>query len=146
PAYEISIHARGEQHQSRHNRIYWRSGDWVGAGPGAHGRLTTDDTRLATEAADAPGKYLQLAKETGIGWSSAESLDLLEQARERAAMGLRVVEGMPVDDVTDLGLAFNAEKAEQFIDLGLLTHANHRLALTPKGRLTADRIASEIAP
>src|SRR5690606_13790281 len=52
PAYEVSNHARAAEHQSAHNRIYWSSGDWAGVGPGAHGRLTTGEERLAIEAAE----------------------------------------------------------------------------------------------
>ena len=45
-AYEISNHARGPAARSRHNLIYWRGGDYVGVGPGAHGRLTLGDVAL----------------------------------------------------------------------------------------------------
>jgi len=52
-AYEVSNHARGEAARSRHNLVYWRGQDYVGAGPGAHGRLTLDGVRTATTAATA---------------------------------------------------------------------------------------------
>ncbi len=42
PAYEISNHARPGS-ESRHNLVYWRSGAWIGIGPGAHGRLPAQD-------------------------------------------------------------------------------------------------------
>src|SRR6202000_1923947 len=47
-AYEVSNHAGGEAARSRHNLAYWRGWDYVGAGPGAHGRLTLDGRRVAT--------------------------------------------------------------------------------------------------
>lgn len=145
-AYEVSNHARGEAHRSRHNTIYWRSGDWVGAGPGAHGRLTADGRRIATEAAEKPGAYLELVKRTSVGFEGDETLDPLEQARERVSMGLRLVEGMPVSDVTELGFGLDAAKVAEFIDLGLMTERDGVIALTAKGRLAADRIAAEISP
>ena len=43
--YEISNHARPGA-ESRHNLVYWRYGDYVGVGPGAHGRLTLGGQRL----------------------------------------------------------------------------------------------------
>ncbi len=146
PAYEISNHARGSAHESRHNRIYWASGDWAGAGPGAHGRLTAGRERLAIEAAERPGEYLRLVTGTGFGGASEERLDALAQARERVAMGLRIAEGMAAGDVEELGLALNTERIAEFEALGLLTQAGGRIALTVKGRLAADRIAAEISP
>lgn len=146
PAYEISNHARGREHESAHNRIYWSSGDWVGAGPGAHGRLTAGGARRATEAADSPGEYLKLVNSTGLGWSAETVLDPLAQARERVAMGLRVVEGFAASDIAELGFDLNPDKLTEFAALGLLANANGRIALTRSGRLMADRIASEISP
>ena len=58
PGYEISNHARPGA-ESRHNQIYWRYGDYIGIGPGAHGRITANGTRYATEAIRAPGAWLQ---------------------------------------------------------------------------------------
>lgn len=144
-AYEISNHARAPEHRSVHNRIYWASGDWVGVGPGAHGRLTADG-RWATEAAEKPGHYIQQVKSHGLGWSAVEALDPLAQARERIAMGLRVSEGLAHADVEELGLALDAEKLAAFEGLGLVRRSDGRIALTLKGRLAADRIAAEIAP
>ncbi|MEM1234949.1 MAG: radical SAM family heme chaperone HemW, partial [Pseudomonadota bacterium] len=48
PAYEVSNHARLGA-ESQHNILYWSGGDWGGIGPGAHGRLTIDGKRWATE-------------------------------------------------------------------------------------------------
>jgi putative oxygen-independent coproporphyrinogen III oxidase len=145
PAYEISNHARTPDHESRHNRIYWASGDWAGVGPGAHGRYTHGE-RWATEAADKPADYQSLVATHGVGWSFAEALDAQAQARERVAMGLRVIEGVALADIAELGFALDASKLAEFAVLGLLTTSNERIALTVKGRLAADRIAAEISP
>lgn len=144
--YEISNHARGVQHQSVHNRVYWSSGDWVAVGPGAHGRVTANGERLAIEAADNPGVYLNQVKASGLGWASAEKLDALAHARERVAMGLRVAEGVALNDVSELGLQLNDARVAELVHDGLLSLANGRVALTAAGRLLADRIATEIAP
>ena len=50
-AYEVSNHARGAAARSRHNLAYWRGWDYLGVGPGAHGRLTLDAGRVATATA-----------------------------------------------------------------------------------------------
>jgi oxygen-independent coproporphyrinogen-3 oxidase len=146
PAYEISNHARGAEHQSAHNRIYWSSGDWAGVGPGAHARLTVGDERWAIEAAEKPGDYLQQVKANGLGWAVTEPLDTVAQARERVTMGLRVIEGFAQSDIEELGLQLNTAKLADYTELGLAKQQNGRIALTPGGRLMADHIAAELAP
>ena len=144
--YEISNHARGSAHQSVHNRVYWSSGDWVAVGPGAHGRLTVDGGRLAIEAADNPGVYLNQVKTHGVGWASSEKLDALAHAREHVAMGLRVAEGFAARDIAELGLSLNIARVAELAADAMLSLAEGRVALTGAGRLLADRIAAEIAP
>ncbi|MDT8281170.1 MAG: coproporphyrinogen III oxidase, partial [Erythrobacter sp.] len=90
--YEVSNHAKPGA-ESRHNLIYWRYGDYVGIGPGAHGRLTLNGQRHATEAWRAPGKWLD-AVATGSGESLRDPLPLAEQATEYLLMGLRLREGI----------------------------------------------------
>jgi coproporphyrinogen III oxidase-like Fe-S oxidoreductase len=145
-AYEISNHARGAQHQSVHNRIYWSSGDWAAVGPGAHGRLSTGDERWAVEAAEKPGEYLRQVAANGLGWAMVDRLADLAHARERVAMGLRVAEGFARADIAELGQALNEARVAELARDGLLRDADGRIALTPEGRLLADRISGEIAP
>jgi coproporphyrinogen III oxidase-like Fe-S oxidoreductase len=76
----------------------------------------------------------------------AEKLDDLAHARERVAMGLRVAEGFRVGDVHELGQMPDATRVAEFMREGLVSASEDRIALTPEGRLLADRIASEIAP
>lgn len=144
PAYEISNHARALEHQSRHNRIYWASGDWAGVGPGAHGRLTLTGRRLAVEAERRPADYV--ARVERGARPPIEDLSALDVARERVAMGLRVVEGIAADALADLGLAADAAKREELTQLGLIEPTSDRIALTLRGRLTADAVAAALAP
>jgi oxygen-independent coproporphyrinogen-3 oxidase len=146
PAYEVSNHARAAADQSRHNRLYWRSGDWIGVGPGAHGRLTTGEGRLSLRAADAPRAYSDRVAATGVGDQEAELLSPLEVARERLLMGLRLVEGLPCDDLADLGFGLREETLSELSGHGFLEHDGRIVRLTPAGRLTADRIALMLAP
>lgn len=95
PAYEISNHARpGEE--SRHNLTYWRYGDYVGVGPGAHGRLTLDGTKFATRAHRAPEIWLERVERDGHGAHAPETVGLEERASEMLMMGLRLAEGVPL--------------------------------------------------
>ena len=95
PAYEASNHAKpGEE--SRHNLIYWKSGDWAAIGPGAHGRLTIGGTRWATEAPKAPGAWLS-AVAKGEGQEARSMLSSKEREEERIMMGLRLIDGLHID-------------------------------------------------
>ena len=86
-AYEVSNHARGEAARSVHNLAYWRGWDYVGVGPGAHGRLSINGKRQATQAAAKVADYI-----AGVGFTS-EGLTPREAAIERLLLGLRSVEG-----------------------------------------------------
>ncbi len=94
-AYEISNHAK-PGHESQHNLIYWRYHDYIGIGPGAHGRVTIEHDRVATKAVDRPGGYLTQVDDRGTGLESCEALDDEGQLIERLSMGLRLAEGVPL--------------------------------------------------
>jgi oxygen-independent coproporphyrinogen-3 oxidase len=142
-AYEVSNHARGEAARSRHNLIYWRGHDYVGVGPGAHGRITVDGARLATYAAPRPADYIARVAETGMGFATRETLSLREAAQERLLSGLRITEGVPLADVAALEIA--PDRIADLARLGLLADDPERLRATAAGRLVLDRLTSELA-
>ncbi len=80
--------------ECRHNLIYWRSGDFVGAGPGAHGRLTLGNGRVATATERHPETWLDLVERQGTGIVAEEQLVQMENADEFLVMGLRLAEGI----------------------------------------------------
>jgi len=139
-AYEVSNHARGDAARSRHNLIYWRGQDYVGVGPGAHGRLTLADGRYATEAARAIPAYIAQVGRSGMG-CDPERLALRERALERLLMGLRTVEGVACTDLEPLSIG-----AERIADLdGLIRLEGGRLVATAEGRPVLDRVIAELA-
>ena len=92
-AYEISNHARpGEE--SRHNLTYWRYGDYVGVGPGAHGRLTLGGEKFATRAHRAPEIWLERVERDGHGAATPDPIDRDARGSELMMMGLRLREGV----------------------------------------------------
>jgi len=143
PAYEVSNHARPGS-QSRHNRIYWRYGDYAGIGPGAHGRLTQNGTRFAIECVKAPGAWLKAVAQ-GSGESLRTSLTGLEQAEEMLMMGLRLTEGLdPTRYQTLCGSPLNPEKLTYLTDLGMVTAQNGRILATPDGRAVLNAVIREL--
>lgn len=147
PAYEISNHARPGA-ESRHNRLYWQGADWIGIGPGGHGRIGSAATggRLSTETALRPADYIRRVAETGTG-SKAETLSALDEARERILMGLRIESGLDLEQLKHAtGQTVEAEELRRYTDQGWLTMSGTRLRLTDEGRLLADGIAAALCP
>jgi oxygen-independent coproporphyrinogen-3 oxidase len=142
-AYEVSNHARGEAARSRHNLVYWRGWDYVGAGPGAHGRITTGGVRHAAYAAAKAADYIARVAETGTGATAFEALSPREAAEERLLSGLRIAEGVARADVA--ALAVSEAKIADLVGLGLLAGDPQRLRATPAGRLVLDRLTAELA-
>ncbi len=142
-AYEVSNHAKGDTARSRHNLVYWRGQDYVGVGPGAHGRLTLDGARTATTAARGVAGYIRRVGETGIGFE-AERLTPVEAAEERILMGLRTYEGVPWPELAALGLAADSDIVRDLVRQGLLADDAGRLRATPAGRLVLDGVTREL--
>ena len=95
PAYEISNHARPGD-ESRHNLTYWRYGDYVGVGPGAHGRITVDGRKQATSCYRSPEAWLNAVESRGNGIETMIPVARDDKRVELLMMGLRLTEGIPV--------------------------------------------------
>ncbi|MGE3302914.1 MAG: radical SAM family heme chaperone HemW [Hyphomonadaceae bacterium] len=146
PAYEVSNHARRTEAQARHNLIYWRCGEWLGLGPGAHGRIVRDGVRVATKAFDAVDAYAAAVAAQGTGWESETPVTAEAEAEEAVIMGLRVVEGFDRAAVERARAApLNESLLADLAREGLLVQRGGRVALTARGRLLADRIAQMLA-
>jgi len=143
PAYEISNHARPGA-ESRHNLIYWRAGDWLGVGPGAHGRLTRAEGRVATEALQAPAGWLDAVEREGSGEAAASPLAPLEAAEEYLMMSLRLAEGTDRARLARMGLELAEARIAPLVDLGLLAVDAGRLRATPAGRRVLDALLAEL--
>lgn len=144
-AYEVSNHAKGEAARSRHNLVYWRGHDYLGAGPGAHGRITTPAGRAATRAADRPADYIRRVGEAGVGFADLEVLSPSQVAEERLLGGLRVAEGVAFDEVAALDLSPAHPTVRKLVELGLLVEDAERLRATAAGRRVLDAVTTELA-
>ena len=134
PAYEISNHAVAGS-ESRHNLIYWRSHDWIGVGPGAHGRFTKDCLRISTETHLNPKHWLDAVLMDGSGESARSVIPSGTFNEEVLMMGLRLEEGIPLRKVASYGYGIN-ELAKE----GYLVIANDRVKTSAKGKLVLNAI------
>ncbi|MEM6415720.1 MAG: radical SAM family heme chaperone HemW [Pseudomonadota bacterium] len=139
-AYEISNHAR-KGARSRHNLAYWRGEDYIGIGPGAHGRLRTPDGRLAIETHYDPAVYLQQAEEKKHGAAKMDILSSYEVYTERLAMGLRSSEGIILNeqDQTIIGNTVN-----RLVEDGFCKLTNNHLVATENGRRVLNALIAEL--
>ncbi|MBE2275582.1 MAG: coproporphyrinogen III oxidase [Rhodobacteraceae bacterium] len=142
--YEVSNYARPGA-ESRHNLVYWHMGDYVGIGPGAHGRLTLNGQRLATETHLLPETWLKAVK-SGSGEVSRETLLPANQADEYLMMGLRLSEGISLVRHQRLsGKTLNPDRIAWLAECELITRDGDRLAATDAGRLLLNRIILELS-
>jgi oxygen-independent coproporphyrinogen-3 oxidase len=133
PAYEVSNHAVPGA-EGRHNLTYWRSGDWAGIGPGAHGRLTLGGTRWATEAHRMPEAWLRGA-EAGSAEAPRSAVPASERAEELLMMGLRLREGVSLARHAALGGRRLPEgTVRELREMGLVAAEGDRLRVTAQGR------------
>lgn len=144
PAYEISNHARPGA-ACRHNLTYWRYGDYLGVGPGAHGRLTWDGVKHATRQHRAPEPWLDLVERQGHGWRSAQPVTAEESLTEMVMMGLRLTDGIPhgaFQRVFGAGpqALLPAERLERLSEEGLLQLDGRGLRATAAGRQRLDAV------
>lgn len=136
PAYEVSNHARPGA-ESRHNLIYWRYGEYVGVGPGAHGRIMTAHGRRAQSAERHPEMWLTVVEADGQALVEDEILSSEEQGDEFLLMGLRLSEGIePARFEAVAGRRLDPARISSLLAEGMVE-------VTPAGRL---RVSAEGFP
>ncbi len=137
PAYEISNHARPGA-ECRHNLAYWRYDDYLGIGPGAHGRVTRAGTKIATRQARAPEAWLAAIEERGTALDEQTPIARAEAIGEMLMMGLRLTEGVARHRLETLAETtiedLFCDALPPLIDGGFLTLDRDRLAATQAGR------------
>jgi len=144
PAYEVSNHARPGA-ESRHNLVYWRYGDYVGIGPGAHGRLTLPGGRIATETLLAPEPWLDAADRDGTGITRETPLTGEEQASEYLMMSLRLAEGSDTARYAALGgTPLRPDRIAELAQEDFLTYSGNILRATAKGRILLNAVLGRL--
>ena len=144
PAYEISNHARPGA-ECRHNLTYWRYQDYVGIGPGAHGRVTYAADRHATENVPAPDGWLAAvaSAEHGCRRDAIVSRDV--QIEEMTMMGLRLRDGLDRENFSrqtgmSLETAFDPSAVNALTEAGLIAIDDRGLRATTMGLPVLDGV------
>ena len=144
-AYEVSNHARPGQ-DSRHNLIYWRGGDYLGIGPGAHGRLTLNGIRHATEAHRAPGAWMAAVEDRSSGELPRVALSPTDHATEYLLMSLRLAEGLDLRRFEAIaGRQLNATAIDRLAELRLVQLQGGYLRATAAGRMVLNGVLRDLS-
>ena len=144
PAYEVSNYgAEGER--SRHNQVYWYYQDYVGIGPGAHGRISYNNQKFSTEDYKKPSEWMRAVQQNGHGSHPHEVLDNKEQFIEMIMAGLRLKEGIAFDrlkDKTNLNWSdlLNEKHINHLVNEEWLIKSDAHLKPTREGWLRVDSI------
>ena len=141
-AYEVSNYA-AKGLESRHNIIYWRGGDYIGIGPGAHGRLTSSGQRVATQTALAPKAWLDRVSVTSSGTVTSQPLSRSDHANELIMMGLRMQDGISLSRIEAVAGAPIAVPTH-LLDLGLIAVNEDRLRATQSGRPLLNQLVTAL--
>lgn len=148
PSYEISNHARFGS-ECRHNMLYWRYQDYIGIGPGAHGRLSVNTQKIATRCLKAPQSWLESVEKTGQGIHEEIVLKDDDKINEMLMMGLRLTEGISIDNFYaqtgfNLPKIINQQQLKRLIDGDFLIMSENFLKATLMGRQCLNSVLSAI--
>ncbi|MCG2633934.1 MAG: radical SAM family heme chaperone HemW [Gammaproteobacteria bacterium] len=145
--YEVSAFAR-PGHRCQHNLNYWQFGDYLGIGPGAHGKLTTANGVVRTVKQRQPSRWLN--GHGGAGFLSSEqtpgSSDLIFEFMLNA---LRLIDGVPLalfQQNTGLPLDALQPRVNRAIDDGLLIDHAQRLQASPLGLRFLNDLTARFLP
>lgn len=143
-AYEISNYAQPGQ-QCRHNRTYWTYGDYIGIGPGAHGRITENGQKILLRQHRSPELWLQSVQEQGHGLTHNTPLRREEILQEKVLMGLRLKEGLELSGLNNIVPQpfwdYVGQEKRALLESHRYVYPNEALLqLTPQGRLRLDGI------
>lgn len=131
PYYEVSNFAKKNE-ESVHNLTYWRYGEYIGLGPGAHGRICMDAHKYAVEENKNAKLWLQ---------GKGRIMDVLspeDRGIEALLMGMRIREGIPLSRIEkETGQSWtkiiDEMRLQTVIEQGFVKKKNGRLKATRSG-------------
>ncbi|GFE64560.1 radical SAM family heme chaperone HemW [Litoreibacter roseus] len=139
PAYETSNYANSGS-ESRHNLIYWRGGDYLAIGPGAHGRTTFAGKRTGTVAWRNPGMWLEAVEKQKTGDMTIEDISQTDRETEYLLMALRLREGADLSRLSDTARMGLEAKIEELNEEGLLLRSGDIINVVPEKQIVLNAI------
>ncbi|NYG08116.1 oxygen-independent coproporphyrinogen-3 oxidase [Phycicoccus badiiscoriae] len=138
--YEVSNWARRADARCRHNEGYWADGNWWGIGPGAHSHVGG----VRWWNVKHPNAYAARVAEGLSPAHGRETLTDEQRYDERVLLGVRLVDGLPVEELRDEGrLAVAGLLADGLVEAQAALR-RQRVVLTRQGRLLADTVVRRL--
>lgn len=142
--YEVSNFGK-TSFESQHNLAYWQGHDYVGVGPGAHGRLTDRNKRWATETYLKPDAYIRAVQNHGSGLEANDRLESQDWADEYVMMGLRIKQGISLERYEQIaGKSLCSSTTKSLLGDKLLKIKDGRMFATDKGRSVLDYVTRKL--
>jgi len=147
-AYETSNHARPGA-ECRHNVAIWRGADYIGVGPGAHGRITHGGITEATRQTRAPDRWLAAAERAGHATADRTPLSPMERGEELLMLGLRLSGGIDRQHFrarTGIAIenAIDTDGLDRMIDGGFIEENGLHMRATDHGRSRLDAVLRQL--
>jgi putative oxygen-independent coproporphyrinogen III oxidase len=140
--YEISNYAQKGK-ESVHNLNYWNYREYLGIGPGAHGRIIIDGYLNETVAIYNPKDWLFAVNSCGDATKDKKIIKDNDKIIEKIIMGLRIDSGILIQELPQNFLTDYHHKIIKLQDLGLLQFDENRIYLTYSGSKLYNCIISE---
>ena len=143
-SYEVSNYARPGR-ESEHNLIYWRGDEYLGIGPGAHGRLKNLQNWVATRQHSAPDIWLERTHSNIRNAEKTFCLTATQRAEEILMMSLRLKNGVDLHDFqekTNLSVKelIDTGALKTLVNEGYVQQSDQAIAVTKQGRLVLDSV------
>jgi oxygen-independent coproporphyrinogen-3 oxidase len=147
-SYEISNYCRPDQ-ECRHNQAIWQGGDYIGVGPGAHGRISSRQTTDALYQLHDPARWLEKVEKDGHATAKRNALSASVRAEELLLTGLRLEEGVEAARFQNLcGLSLESvlddSALAQLVEGGFMISDAKGLRATAQGRLCLNTVLAEL--
>jgi oxygen-independent coproporphyrinogen-3 oxidase len=136
--YEVSNHAKSG-FESLHNMNYWEYGDYIGIGPGAHGRYRGIEGKIMTIDIKQPELWMQSLFEQGNGIKVLDKLSPEEMRIERIMMGIRTKYGISLE------LIVNKDNIiTELINDKLIQLIDNKLIVTDTGLIILNSVTAHL--
>ncbi|KAI8922521.1 hypothetical protein DFJ77DRAFT_27598 [Powellomyces hirtus] len=160
--YEVSSFARGGLvvNRSEHNQSYWKGADYIGIGPGAHGRLYDEvGVRFRTYRILDPEGWMRQCETSGHGMRRIVPMTKQQTVEELILLGLRTTDGLDFQTLAAHGRQqaveeiIDVQRVQELVDAGLLQWGDERaqrfddangIRTSARGLAVVDRIVPEL--